>query len=121
MDENSSVDTITPTIAGFWAGVIGALVGVAGLVFSIYTFVEKEPNVRLLILSGWFAALLASVTAGTIAYKLVKLIAGMSQKIAILSTQLSESQADNRKLIEIDAYIIASATKRARPRSVPAA
>nr|WP_315593331.1 hypothetical protein [uncultured Cupriavidus sp.] len=96
MDEYSSVDTITPTIGGFWIGVIGAVVGVAGLGFSIYSSVEKEPNVRLLILSGWTAALLASVTAGIIAFRLVRLISGMSQKIAALSSRLSELQADKR-------------------------
>ena len=102
MDEYSSVDTITPTIGGFWIGVIGAVVGVAGLGFSIYSSVEKEPNVRLLILSGWTAALLASVTAGIIAFRLVRLISGMSQKIAALTSRISELQADNPKLVSID-------------------
>lgn len=127
MDDNNSVDTITPTIIGLWVGVIGTAVGLAGFGFSVYTFVEKEPNIRLLILSGWGAAALASVTAGIIAYRLVKLISGMSQKIAALSSEVGtlradyrELQADNRRLIEIDAYILTSAQKRAKPRVVSA-
>jgi di/tricarboxylate transporter len=120
----SPVDTESATIASYWLGIAGFLIGVIGISFSIYSAFSKEPDHLLIAGSGWLAAVLVAASAWFSTVKLLRYVKSREDELLRTKGEAQAIRAEHERLLSISEYLVTKtvrkATKRAVPTSVPA-
>jgi hypothetical protein len=112
-----SLDTESATHLSLWYGGGGFFVGFLGVGISIYSLNTQDPNIWVLTLTGWGAALLIAVSLGYVASKLVRLAANQARIIKESEGKISYLKSENARLIDIDSYVISTAIGSSARRS----
>lgn len=78
------LDSESATFVSLWVGVASFVIGVASTIFAVYTYFKDKPDIFLLTLSGWLAALLCGVVAWLVGSKLVRVVSEQGKEITRL-------------------------------------
>lgn len=122
MPSENPVDTDKATVGGYWVGVGGLLVGLAGLGFTIYT-AFKTPTVALFAGSGWVAALFVGLVAERIGRRLVGALSQLQREyrdrvdrdaaqISRLETELSIARDVASRAIDVSEFVAAKSVRQ---------
>lgn len=117
MRKNSEkLDIDVATVLSLWWGAGGAILGFVGIGISLYFAFAQKPDIFWLTFSGWFAAIVVGIVAGSLGFRLVKLAAKQGERIEYLNGQVVELKVANTRLIDIASFIAATHTK-AKPQA----
>jgi uncharacterized membrane protein len=114
------VDTESATIASYWLGWGGFVVGLIGIGFSIYTTYNEAPALLLVAGSGWLAALLVGATAWLMMIRLLRYLKGREEELRKVSDGWMSLKAEHERLLSISDYLVSKTVRKATKRAVPA-
>ncbi|CBJ49573.1 hypothetical protein [Ralstonia solanacearum] len=112
MSSQLPIDLDRATVAGYWVGLAGLAVGIAGLGFTVYLAFQKPESI-LFVASGWVAAILLGVVSERVGSRLISTIVGLQQ---IVIEQVAVHDREVRELRDQIAALnadVASARERA--------
>ncbi len=112
MSKRSPADLDRATVAGYWVGLAGLVVGIVGFGFTVYLAFQKPESI-LFVASGWIAAVLLGVISERIGSRLINTIAGLQQKMIENAAVHEREVRDLRDQIAALNFEVASARERA--------
>lgn len=118
LNKLKELDSASATLGGFYAGIIGALIGLIGVILTVYSLLSGEKSIWLGI-SGWLAACLTGYFLTKLSLDLLERHTKLNTEIVKLTNsncelkaQLSELRASNEKITEISAYVISKTVRK---------
>ena len=108
------VDTDTATMVSLWVGIASFFLGFAGIALTLYSFYRAQPETAVLTASGWVAAFLTALVCGWVGKRLVRLAASLSDRVAALSSEVTELKAEKDRIMIIGEYLASQSAKTAR-------
>ncbi|WP_134868734.1 hypothetical protein [Burkholderia pseudomallei] len=112
MSNRSPADLDRATVAGYWVGLAGLVVGMVGFGFTVYLAFQKPESI-LFVASGWIAAVLVGVISERIGSRLISTIAGLQQSMIESAAAHTREVHDLRDQIAALNFEVASARERA--------
>lgn len=112
-----AIDDDAATVAGYWVGIAGFIVGMAGVGLTLYTMFRATPDALAIAGSGWLAAVLVTVTSWRITGKLLSHTKNCERERteAMLKTQAIQTAHD--RLATIGEFLATKTMRPATPRA----
>ena len=114
------VDAEFATIASYWLGVVGSIVGLIGIGFSIYTSYSQDRSLLIIAGSGWVAAVLVGVTAWMMLIRLLRYVKTREEELRKANDGLTSLRSEHERLLSISDYLVSKTVRKATKRAVPA-
>jgi hypothetical protein len=112
MSKRSPADLDKATVAGYWVGLAGLVVGIVGFGFTVYLAFQKPESI-LFVASGWIAAVLVGVVSERVGSRLISAIVGLQQNAIEQAAAHEREVRELRDQIAALNFEVASARERA--------